>query len=107
MRFRSSSKNQGLSFAVSILFVILIAGISMFGQATGGAVTGTVIDAAGAVVPNATVTILNKETGLKLTTQSSNAGGYSFPNVQVGNYTLSAEAATFATGLPRASLTVP
>jgi hypothetical protein len=70
--------------------------MTAFGQATGGALTGTVTDGTGAVVPNATVTILNKQTGLKLTTQSSNAGTYNFPNVLGGDYTLSINAANFA-----------
>ncbi len=82
-----------------LMFVLVLASASalaVLGQATGGAVTGTVSDANRAVVPNVTISIVSKENGLKLTTQSSTAGSYSFPNVSVGTYTLKAESPNFA-----------
>ncbi len=45
------------------------------GQGTGGVISGTVIDPQGAVVPGATVTVKNLETG-SVRQVSSNAGGY-------------------------------
>jgi hypothetical protein len=94
MSFRSVILRRFSSLSNALLVVIVFAGFA-FGQATGGAVTGTVLDQAGAAIPNATVTIVNQQTGLKLTTQSSGAGAYSFPNVPVGDYQLSTEAAGF------------
>lgn len=76
--------------------VLSLAISSVFGQATGGAVTGTVLDTNGAAVPNVSIMIVNKENGTKLTTQTTSAGSYNFPNVLVGDYTLTADAVNFA-----------
>src|SRR3712207_1858267 len=66
-----------------------------FAQVTGGAVTGTVLDVNSAAVENATVTLRNKATGQELTTQSTGAGSFTFPNVPVGDYTITIEGAGF------------
>ena len=68
-----------------------------YGQDTGGAVTGTVLDANRAVVPGATVKLTSKKRGQVLTTQTTGSGSYLFPNVPVGEYTLSIESGGFAT----------
>ncbi|HEU4596776.1 MAG TPA: TonB-dependent receptor [Pyrinomonadaceae bacterium] len=89
MRSRLASIFAGLA-----LFVACAA--TSFGQATGGAVTGDVLDATGAVVPNATVTLRSKQTGQTLTSQTTGSGSYSFPNVPVGDYTITVESGGFA-----------
>src|SRR5205085_667032 len=67
---------------VAIALVLLFAfGLSATGQTTGGAVTGKVVDAQGAAIPNATVKLLDKEKGQTLTTQTTDTGSYNFPNV--------------------------
>ena len=76
------------------LFVACAA--TSFGQATGGAVTGDVLDATGAVVPNATITLRSKQTGQTLNGQTTGTGSYNFPNVPVGEYTITIESAGFA-----------
>jgi hypothetical protein len=58
-------------------------------------ITGTVIDASGALVPNAEVSITNPATGQKRGTVSNSAGAYRFANVGVGNYTLNVSAHGF------------
>lgn len=65
-------------------------------QVTGGAVTGTVTDANGAVVPNVTIKLTNNARGNDLTTQTTDAGSYIFPNVQVGEYKITVEQTGFA-----------
>ncbi|MDQ3686531.1 MAG: TonB-dependent receptor [Acidobacteriota bacterium] len=71
--------------------------VTTLGQVTGGAVTGTVLDATGAVVPNATVSLKSKTTGQELTTQTTGSGSYSYPNVAVGDYTITAVSTGFQT----------
>src|SRR5687767_4478409 len=78
------------------LGLIVVCAATSLGQATGGAVTGEVLDATGAVVPNATVTLRSKQTGQTLTSQTTDSGSYSFPNVPVGDYTITVENTGFA-----------
>jgi hypothetical protein len=65
------------------------------GQADQGAITGTVTDSSGAVVPNAKVTLTSTETGLTLTNASDGAGVFIFAPIKIGNYSLTAEANGF------------
>lgn len=60
-------------------------------QGTASRVTGVVTDQAGAVVPDATVTLTNEGTKISFTTQTTSAGQYVFDSVQVGVYTLAVE----------------
>src|SRR6202789_4396394 len=69
---------------------------SAFGQVDEGAITGTVLDASGAVVPNATVTLLNTDQGITLETKTNASGGYTFSPVRVGHYTVTVTAQRFA-----------
>lgn len=78
-----------LRFASLVSAVLLTA--AAFAQTTAGGVKGTVRDPANAVVPDATVTLLNTGTNIARRTQSSSAGLYDFPNVLPGNYELSIE----------------
>ena len=51
-----------------------------------GGLVGNVVDAQGAVVPGASVTIVNKDTNLTRETTTDAQGGYSFTNIQAGPY---------------------
>src|SRR5580658_7772054 len=54
----------------------------------GGSISGTVTDPSGAVVPKATVTATNTDTGIKQSVASDEKGFYSFPSLPVGHYDL-------------------
>jgi hypothetical protein len=58
-------------------------------------INGTVLDSSGAVVPNAAITLTNPATGQVRQSVSNSSGAYSFPNVGIGAYTLSASVAGF------------
>jgi Carboxypeptidase regulatory-like domain len=60
-------------------------------QTIRGALTGTVTDTTGAVVPGATVTVTNKATGISDSTASNAQGAYTFPLLQPGTYQTAAE----------------
>src|SRR5713226_9941667 len=62
-----------------------------------GSVVGTVEDQSGAVVPNATVTMTNKQTGVTRETTSDAGGRYSVVNVLPGGYELKVTATGFRT----------
>ena len=58
-----------------------------FGQVDEGAISGTVQDTTGAVVPDAQVTLVNTDQGITLETKSNSTGGYTFSPVRIGHYT--------------------
>jgi hypothetical protein len=58
-------------------------------------IIGTVVDQTGAVVPNAEITITNPATGQERKATSNSSGIYTFVNVGVGHFTLSAAAKGF------------
>ena len=58
-------------------------------------ITGTVVDASGALVPNAALSLTNPATNQIRDTKSNSAGAYRFPNVGVGSYTLDVSAQGF------------
>lgn len=64
-------------------------------QTVSGTLRGTVSDANGAVVPNASVTVRNKETGLERTVRSSDAGLYNIPFLPIGEYEVEATRTDF------------
>ncbi len=55
-------------------------------QTVSGTLRGTVSDANGAAIPNATVTVRSTETGLERTAVSSDSGLFNFPFLPIGNY---------------------
>jgi hypothetical protein len=61
-----------------------------------GAISGTVQDTSGAVVPNAQVTLLNTDQGITLETKTNSSGFYTFNPVRAGNYTVTVTAQGFA-----------
>jgi outer membrane receptor protein involved in Fe transport len=62
-----------------------------------GSIVGTVEDQSGAVVPNATVSILSKTTGLTRETKADEVGRYSLLNVPAGSYEMKVSAPGFRT----------
>src|SRR5450432_3045566 len=68
-----------------------------FGQATDSNVVGVVIDASGATVPGAAITVTNKDTGVKYTAVTNGDGEYRLNNVPVGRYDVSAAKPGFTT----------
>jgi hypothetical protein len=80
---------------LAVLVLSIAGAATVFGQATGGSITGQVLDPNGAVITSATVNLKNEATGQTLSTQTTGSGAFSFPNVLGGNYTLNVEAQGF------------
>ena len=92
---RSAIAGQG--FLLGLLSVIFILSISLASraQSTYGTLTGAVLDAAGAVVPGAAVTLTNTGTEEKQTQKTGDTGLYSFVNLNPGQYRLAVEKTGF------------
>jgi hypothetical protein len=60
-----------------------------------GSISGSVLDPSGAPVPKTRVTVTNTATGLNRETTTASDGGFVFPLIAVGPYTVTAEAAGF------------
>ncbi|HLL76885.1 MAG TPA: carboxypeptidase regulatory-like domain-containing protein [Pyrinomonadaceae bacterium] len=77
--------------AALCLLLVLAAPAPALAQGTTSRVTGNVLDASGAAVAGATVTLTREGTGVTLTTETSESGAYTFDSVQIGTYTVSVE----------------
>jgi hypothetical protein len=88
-----------LPLLLLLSLTIITAGAWAQSTVASGSIQGTVTDPNGAVVPNASVTITNKDTGQssKLTTTSS--GAFASGALQPGNYQVRIEAKGFQTQL--------
>jgi hypothetical protein len=86
-----------LRFRFVLLFVaVLLICAAPYGSAqTYGGVSGTVQDSAKAMIQGAKVTATNVNTGATATAIANSEGFYTFPNLAVGTYRISAESSGF------------
>ncbi|MFT4111146.1 carboxypeptidase regulatory-like domain-containing protein [Silvibacterium sp.] len=81
MKFRSTKH----LWALAIPAALCSTGMA---QTITGSVNGTVTDSTGAIIPNATVTAKNVDTGVETKTVSNGAGDYNIRFLQIGHYTV-------------------
>lgn len=82
---------------MAVLAIVMVFASMSFAQSTvSGAITGTVTDASGAVVPNAKVEITNTGTNATTSTTSNEAGNFRADNLQPGTYDVKVTAANFS-----------
>src|SRR3977135_314608 len=74
---------------------IFMAQVAVQAQTTTGSLSGTIIDPSTAVVPGATVTVVNNSTGAERSSISSSTGTFDFQTLQPGTYMISVEAKGF------------
>jgi hypothetical protein len=84
-------RSMARCLAAVLLFVSVLVSAPAIAQTVTGEIRGTVRDTSGAVLPGVTVTATNTQTGLKRTDTTNGAGGYVFPSLPIGPYTVSAE----------------
>ena len=84
---------------LGLFAVLLVFGLSpvLQGQAVTGTLLGTVTDSTGASVVNAKVIAKLTTTGAINTSATNGSGNYTFPDMQPGLYTITAEAKGFKT----------
>jgi len=78
------------------LGALVFAVTASFAQFDTASVLGTVRDSTGAVVPGASVTLTNLDTGITATRNSNEAGEYEFVAVHAGHYKMTARKTGFA-----------
>src|SRR5882672_1320822 len=79
-----------------LVYVLLLGGGSALGQVTAsGALSGTVSDQKGAIIPGATVTVTNKATGATRTTTTGDSGEYKIDFLPAGRYDIKVSATGF------------
>jgi hypothetical protein len=88
---RSALMRLGATLLV-LLFTVQI----VHAQYENGSLVGTIRDASGATIPQATVTITNTATGITNQAKTDSDGNYDVPELRVGVYSLMAEAPGFA-----------
>lgn len=82
---KSKQISRAVFIAIPLLMVISVC--SLMGQSAGtGALTGTVRDPTGAVVPNAMVTLTSTDTNQVRNTVTGADGNYKFSLLQPGTY---------------------
>src|SRR6185369_14889134 len=64
-----------------------------------GAISGTVKDPAGAVVPGAKVTLKDEGTGVSKEASTNEQGGFYFPDLSHGNFEVTVSSAGFQTAV--------
>lgn len=82
--------------AAIIMFAAVFLLNTTYGQVTTATVTGRVVDAQGAVVPGAKVTVKNRSTGAERTTVTNESGEYTVPSLPPSRYDISVEGANFS-----------
>ena len=75
-----------VSCVLAVFVRLYISGSAAYGQTTFGQITGTVRDPSGAVVPGASVSVINEETQITRQTSTSAGGVFNVPNLNVGPY---------------------
>src|SRR5580692_2610221 len=81
--------------ALFVLFCGIFTAQALRGQRLDGTLRVTVTDKTGAVIEDAKVTVINEANGISKSATASSAGTYVFPDLLVGNYTVTVEKSGF------------
>src|SRR3974377_509998 len=76
---------------VSVLALIVLSSVWLYGQAESGTISGIVTDSSNAVVAGAKVTVVSANTGLTRSATTASAGEYAITNLKTDSYNLTTE----------------
>jgi len=82
-------------FAIAPILIGFLFASAALAQSTFGSFTGSVKDPSGAVVPAASVEVINEGTGATRKVTTSTAGVFNVPNLDIGNYRVRVSAKGF------------
>src|SRR5437867_10057124 len=91
----SKTTSRGLyslpTLVAGVIGFIALGNCPVFAQGFTAAITGTVKDVSGAVIPGAAITVKHLETGLTRVAEADAGGSFSIPSLPVGAYEMTAE----------------
>ena len=97
MESKTGKRSGALAGLIAAAATLLLVTVAAAAQQNTGTILGLVKDSSGAVVPGASITILNEETSLTRTVTTGENGAFRAPALPVGRYTVRAELAGFRT----------
>jgi hypothetical protein len=89
--------NRSLLVRAGLTAILSLTCWHVHAQVITGNIFGTVKDSSDAVVPGATVTVVNHDTGVSRTLVTDESGAYSAPQLAIGRYDISATLSGFKT----------
>jgi hypothetical protein len=84
-----------------LTFAVVVTAHPAAAQVLYGSITGQVLDQTGAIVPNATVSVINRATAVTAETLRDQGGRYNLPNLQPGTCEITSTATGFKTLAPQ------
>jgi hypothetical protein len=81
--------------ALGLVLLVAGAATSVLAQSVSGSIRGTVVDATDQVIPGATVTLENEQTGVQRVVTTDDVGQFGFSAVQPGTYLVRVEMTGF------------
>lgn len=99
MKISKNLLGKAITFSFFAFFLLVLLSRVAFAQFDSGSILGTVSDGAGAVIPNASVQLINPANGSNVTTMTDEQGNFQFPNVKIGTYRIKVEMSGFVTSV--------
>lgn len=88
---------RAAQLSAAVALAIALGCAAAFAQSGAGSIEGTVTDPTGAVIPGATVQVVNRATGVQSNTKTNGTGFYRVPGLFAGTYQVTATAAGMKT----------
>ncbi|MGH9345291.1 MAG: carboxypeptidase regulatory-like domain-containing protein, partial [Terriglobia bacterium] len=88
-------RSRNLLLGVAALLGMAMCSSNALAQSGAGSIQGTVTDSTGAVIPGASIKVVNQATGVAVNTVSNKVGFYQAPDLFTGSYSVTTSAAGF------------
>ena len=92
----SRAARLGVWGVLTVLALILLTGVPARAQVSSGSISGTTVDASGAVIPGVQIRVVNTGTGSVTNTTTDGAGLFRVSELQIGTYSLEFTKASFS-----------